>query len=101
MKNKKCTSPNSVYAPCVTLKLMFYKEKRDEELRKEALELGLSSEGWYTADGVFREAAVQARVRDAKRSKREGRLWLIAVISALASLFSALAAWYTVLQHGA
>jgi len=80
---------------------MFYKEKTCEDLKKEAQKLGLSTEGWYTSNGIFREAAIQVRVREAKRARRENSLWLIAVFSALASFFSALAAWYLVIQHGA
>lgn len=79
-----------------------YKEKTGENLKKEAKELGLSEDGWYDHRGtvreVFREAAVQARVREAKRARRENRLWIIAIISALASFFSAVAAWLAVVK---
>ena len=79
-----------------------YKEKTGEDLKKEARELGLSEEGWYEYKGtvreVFREAAVQVRVREAKRARRENRLWIIAIISALASFFSAVAAWLAILK---
>jgi len=79
-----------------------YKEKTGEDLKKEARELGLSEEGWYEHKGtvreVFREAAVQARVREAKRARRENRLWIIAVVSSLASFFSAVAAWLAILK---
>jgi len=79
-----------------------YREKTGEGLKKEAKELGLSEEGWYDHGGtvreVFREAAVQARVREAKRARRENRLWIIAIISALASFFSAVAAWLAILK---
>lgn len=79
-----------------------YKEKTGESLKEEARVLGLSEEHWYDKKGTvhehFREAAVQARVRDAKRARRENRLWIIAVISALTALFSAAAAWLAVLK---
>lgn len=82
-----------------------YKEKTGEELKKEAKKLGLSEDNWYesrtssvSGTGHFREAAVQARVRDAKRARRENRLWLLAIISALASFFSAVAAWLAVIK---
>lgn len=82
-----------------------YKEKTGEELKKEAKKLGLSEDGWYEArtqsvseTGKFREAAVQARVREAKRSRRENRLWIIAIVSAFASFFSAVASWLAVLK---
>lgn len=76
-----------------------YKEKTGEELKNEAKKLGLSEDGWYNQnDHSFREAAIQARVREAKKARRENQLWIIALISALASLFSALAAWFAVLK---
>ncbi len=40
---------------------------------------------------------VQKRVIEAERAKREGRLWIIALISAIASVISAIAAWCAVL----
>jgi len=76
-----------------------YKEKTGEELKKEASELGLSEDNWYNQnDNSFREVAIQARVREAKRARRENQLWIIALISALASFFSAIAAWIAVLK---
>jgi hypothetical protein len=79
-----------------------YKEKTGEDLKREARALGLSEDGWYDHRGtvleLFREAALQTRVREAKRARRESRLWIIAVISALTSLFSAAAAWLAVLK---
>lgn len=80
-----------------------YKEKVGEELKKEAEKLGLSEDGWYEHPGTvrqeFREAALQARVREAKRARRENWLWLIAIISSAASFFSAVAAWIAVLKN--
>jgi len=35
----------------------------------------------------------------AKREQRDGRMWWIAVLSALASVLSAAVAWYAVLSH--
>jgi len=58
----------------------------------------VSLEASANADGAFREGAIQARVREAKRARRENSLWIIALISALASLFSAIAAWIAVLK---
>lgn len=75
-----------------------YKEKTGDELKNEAQKLGVSFENSKNPDGSFREGAIQARVREAKRAKRESSLWVIALISALASLFSAIAAWVAVLQ---
>ncbi|MFA6322870.1 MAG: hypothetical protein WCX71_05385 [Candidatus Buchananbacteria bacterium] len=81
-----------------------YKEKTGDELVEEAKELGLSEDGWYEKTpspfvaGSFREAALQARVREAKKARRENHLWIIAMISAIASLFSAIAAWIAALK---
>ena len=77
-----------------------YKENTDTALRQEAVKLGVSLEGSYNSDGTFREAAIQARVREAKRARRERSLWIVALISALASCLSAATALYAVL-HGA
>ncbi len=43
---------------------------------------------------VLDEAELQRRVQEAIRTRRDSWLWLIAFISALASIASALAAWY-------
>jgi len=75
-----------------------YKEKTGEDLIKEAKALGVSLEHSKNPDGSFREGAIQARVREARRAKRERDLWIVALISALASLFSAIAAWIAVLK---
>lgn len=84
---------------------MGYQEKTGDALKEEARKLGLSEDNWFeqrdhsvSSTGKFREAAVQARVREAKRARRENRLWIVAIISALASLFSAIAAWFAVLK---
>lgn len=71
-----------------------YKERTGQELKKEARRLGLSEENWYNADGTFREAAIQGRVRDANRARREIRLWIATVIS----LLSTIAAWIAALK---
>lgn len=75
-----------------------YKENIDIALKQEAVKLGVSLEGSNNADGTFREAAIQARVREAKRARRERSLWIIALISALASCLSAATALYAVLH---
>jgi len=75
---------------------MSWKEKTGKNLRDEALKHNLSSEGWYTKDGVFREAAVQERVRSAKNSRLARNTWIIALVSAIASIVSAIVAWVAV-----
>jgi hypothetical protein len=42
---------------------------------------------------------LQRRVIEAKRANREGRLWLVALISAIASVFAAIAARAAVLKR--
>ncbi len=73
-----------------------YKEKTGEELRKEALALGVSLQATSGQRGISRDDIIQERVRDAKRSRRESSLWIIALVSSIASIISALAAWYAV-----
>lgn len=75
-----------------------YKEKVGDKLVEEAEKLGVSLEHTNNPNGTFREGALQKRVREARRAKRESSLWIIAFISALASLFSAIAAWIAVLK---
>jgi hypothetical protein len=68
-----------------------------DALLKRAEELGVSQHGLCTEKlGNTNEAILQQRVIEAERQQREHRLWLIAVISAIASVFSALAAWLAV-----
>ena len=75
------------------------KEKREVGLRTLANELGCSLSSTYTSDGKHLEDEVIRRIQEAARSIHESRLWLIALISAIASVFSALAAWFAVLRH--
>jgi PP-loop superfamily ATP-utilizing enzyme len=53
----------------------------------------------YTPDGKHIEEEVIRRIQEAARSIRESRLWLIALMSAIASVFSALAAWFAVFRY--
>ncbi len=76
-----------------------YKKRllQGESLRKRAEELGVSQHGLCTEKlGNINEALLQERVITAERSQREHRLWVIALISAVASAFSAIAAWIAV-----
>ncbi len=72
------------------------RDKRDTALRVLAMRLGCSLSSTYTPDGKHVEEEVIIRIQEAARSIRESRLWLIALISAIASVFSALAAWFAV-----
>ena len=42
---------------------------------------------------------LQRRLIEAKRSRREWWLWLVALVSAVASALSAAAAWYAAMPH--
>jgi len=71
----------------------------DQQLHDEAARLGVSLYG--TFDGsITNTAELQQRVWQAKREKRDARLWWIAVLSCVASVLSALAAWYAVVHSG-
>lgn len=72
--------------------------KREVALRKFAQELGCSLISTYAAEGAKHlEDEIIRRIQEAARSIRESRLWWIAVIAAIASVLSALAAWSAVL----
>ena len=66
-----------------------------DELEKRALELGVDIQGSaITQSSMGRQkraddSELQRRVIEAERSHRESRLWLIAVISSIASVISA------------
>lgn len=77
-----------------------------EPLRKQAKSLGVSTgtsqmvtipeQG--TTSLIADDYEIQRRVIEAERHIREHNFWVIAVISAAASLISALAAWVAVLK---
>jgi hypothetical protein len=71
---------------------------RGPELEKRARELGVSMIGGLdmSAAGTVLEPALQHRVMEAERARREERLWLVALFSAIASAISAAAAWWAV-----
>jgi len=74
-----------------------------EELEKRALELGVDIQGPPRTQSVSGRSPraddneLQKRVLEAERSIRDQRLWLIAVISAIASVVSAATALVAVL----
>jgi hypothetical protein len=71
---------------------------KGEELEEYAKKIGVDIQGdliFQSASGRQKRASdyeLQRRVQEAERSKRENRLWLMALISALASLVSAITA---------
>ena len=66
-----------------------------DDLERRAIELGIDIKGEaITQSSMGRkkradDCELQRRIIEAERSNRESRLWLIAVISALASVISA------------
>ena len=80
-----------------------------EELRKRAERLGVAMEtdqsvlvpGKGNVPLIAEDYELQRRVLEAERHIREHRLWLVAVISAVASVVSAFAAWLAIFSsHG-
>ena len=73
-----------------------------DELEKRCLDLGIDIQGeriFQSANGRFKRAGdyeLQLRLSEALRSRRESRLWLLALISAIASVASAVAAFLAV-----
>jgi hypothetical protein len=73
------------------------KLKTGEPLIKEAEGLGVSLS---EIGGPINYAELQKRVMEAKRFQRESRVWMIALASAVASIVSAMAAWYAIVLVG-
>jgi hypothetical protein len=75
-----------------------------DELERRAQELGVDIQGdaiTQSSSGRHRradDAELQRRVFEAERSIRESRLWLLALLSAIASVVSAIAAWIAILK---
>ena len=73
-----------------------------DDLEKQCQELGIDITGeprTQSSSGNRPRATdfeLQRRFIEAQRSAREHNLWIVALISAIASLFSALAAWIAV-----
>lgn len=67
-----------------------------DALTKRAENLGVSLHATVNGTGQD-DAILQERVMAAEKHEREHRLWIIALISAIASLISALAAWCAIL----
>ena len=78
-------------------------KNRDEQevaLRTFAESIGCSVDSTYIHSGDVSKhdtPEVIRRIREAARSQREEQLWVVAVLSAVASIISALAAWCAVL----
>ncbi len=76
-----------------------------DELEKRAIELGVDIQGspiTQSVSGRHKRAddcELQRRVIEAERSKRESKLWIIALASAVASIVSAITDLCVVLTH--
>lgn len=73
------------------------RDEREIALRELAVRLGCSLTSTYGGDGSKHlEHEVLRRIHEAASSIRGGRLWWLAVISAIGSIISALAAWVAI-----
>lgn len=81
--------------------MIFKNEKllTGDKLMARATELGVSTTKDITPRSNVSDAELQRRVIEAERAIRENRLWKIALLSALASLVSAIASWMAVLRN--
>lgn len=73
------------------------------ELEQRCKELGVDITGEPRSQSVSgsrpkaSDAELQRRLIDAERSVREHKLWVVAFVSAIASVLSAIAAWFAVM----
>lgn len=67
-----------------------------QDLLDRAEELGVSRRELSGGNVYDGEPELQRRVIEAERHKRESRIWWIALVSAVASVISAAAAWTAV-----
>ncbi|TAJ80368.1 hypothetical protein EPO44_18585 [bacterium] len=75
----------------------YYRLLAGEQVRKRAEELGIPTTDPYRGELTADE--LRNKIRDAERSERERWLWLIALLSAIASIVSAAAAWTAVFMR--
>ena len=71
----------------------------EKEKLEYAKNLGVSLNELYSESGILSEPELDRRIIEVERTQRESRLWIIAVISAIASVVSALAAWMAVVNN--
>jgi len=75
------------------------KEERDTGLKEFLISLGGSTTGLLNAKtGRCVEHGLVDKIINLVRLHREEKLWILAFLSAIASIFSALAAWYVVMK---
>lgn len=73
---------------------------RGQGLLNRANQLGVSENETYSSDCILAEPELQRRVLEAERHRRDASLWVIALLSAVASVVSAVAAWTAILTKG-
>lgn len=75
------------------------KEDKGVKLKEYLISLGGSTAGTLNSrTGRTIENEVVSRIVNLERSHREEKLWIIALLSAIASVLSALAAWVAVIK---
>ncbi len=75
------------------------KGEREIKLKEYLISLGGTTTRTLNAEtGRTVEDIIVSRIINLERSHREEKLWIIALLSAIASIFSALAAWYVVMK---
>lgn len=72
--------------------------KNEDELVKMAEKLGVSFDSSTTDTGLDR-SIIQNRILTVLNERRQSSLWLIALISSIASVLSAIAACYLAVRH--
>lgn len=77
-----------------------------DELEKRCRDLGVDTTGEPRTQSVSgsrpraSDFELQRRLLEAERSARESKLWVVALVSAVASVVSAVAAWVAVVMVG-
>jgi hypothetical protein len=75
------------------------KEDRGVELKKYLISLGgTTTRSLNAKTGRTVEDIIVSRIINLERSHREEKLWIVALLSAIASILSALAAWFAVIK---
>ena len=75
------------------------KKEKEIELKKHLTSLGgTTTRTLNSQTGRIVEDIVVSRIIDLERSHREEKLWVIALLSAIAAILSALAAWFAVIK---
>ena len=75
------------------------KGEREIKLKEYLISLGgTTARSLNSETGRSVEDIIVSRIINLERSHREEKLWIIALLSAIASILSALAAWFAVIK---